>query len=135
MALPNGAIKTTLAFSQCALVGKFTWMWPSPRLMETWIEQTWKSKMRGNIRIYAHGNGVFVFLFEFKGEWDVIFRNKPYLFRFKGKYLNQGSLDFNPNKDIPTETPVWVNLPHLPLSFWSDDCLQATRNGVGKYID
>lgn len=91
--------------------------------------------MKGNSSIYAYGNDFFSFLFELKDDKDVIFRNNPYFFRARGLYLNKWSLDFDPTNDIPNVVLVWVKLPRLDLSCWSDDYLRAIGNGLGKYLD
>jgi len=83
--------------------------------MEAWIDKTWKSMMKGNIKLYACGNGFLNFLFEIKEDKDVILKNKPYFFGSSGMYLNKWSLDFNPYEDILNANPVWVKLPRLPL--------------------
>lgn len=110
-------------------------MWPSPRSMDAWIKKTLTPTMKGEIALFVVGNGFFIFLFENKEDKEVIFRNGPYLFGSRGMYLNIWTLDFNPDEDIPTPIRVWFKLLHLPILYWSDDCLRVIGNGVGKYLD
>lgn len=106
----DGARKNSLDYVENALIGKFTSMWPSPKSMEFWMSKAWNSIMKGEIPLSTVGNRFFVFLFEFKEDRDVVFRNMPYFFGSRGMYLNKWTLDFNPNEDIPTAIPIWVNL-------------------------
>ena len=53
----------------------------------------------------------------------------------QGLYLNKWNLDFDPNQDVPSDVPVWVRLPHLPLHCRSTESLAAIGNTLGKYID
>lgn len=110
-------------------------MWPSPWLMEGWTDKTCCGMMKGNNALFSRGNGYFAFLLELKDNRDLIFRNGSYFFWSKGMHLNRWHLDFNPDDDIPSEIFVWMKLLQLPLSCWSDDCLKAIRNQVGKYLD
>jgi len=56
--------------------------------MEIKIEKYWRYMMKGKIRFFMFDNGSPSFLFEFKEEKYVIFRNSPYLFRARGMSLN-----------------------------------------------
>jgi len=73
-----GFRKTFLTFSNRALVGKFMGMWPSPKSIRQWVDKAWKSMMKGNLGVFAVGNGHFVFLFECKEDKDIVFQNGPY---------------------------------------------------------
>jgi len=74
------------------------------------------------------------FLFEFKEDRDVIFRNSPYFFGARAMYLNLWLLDFDLDSDIPNAVSTWVRLLRLPLSCWNDDHLKAIENGAGRYL-
>lgn len=50
-------------------------------------------------------------------------------------YLNRWTPDFDPELDIPSVVPVWVQLPHLSFHCWGDELVHAIGNVVGKYID
>jgi len=62
-------------------MGKFTGRWSFPHSMDGWINKTWKSMMKGSIKLYACSNGFFSFLFKLKENKDVVFGNGPYFFR------------------------------------------------------
>lgn len=50
-------------------------------------------------------------------------------------YLNKWYLDSNPYEDISNAFLVWVELPQILLSCWTDDFLRAIGNGIKKYLD
>jgi len=53
----------------------------------------------------------------------------------QGLYLNRWTPDFDPSVDLPTEVPVWVRLPNLPIHCWNFEALQKIGNGIGKFVD
>lgn len=53
----------------------------------------------------------------------------------QGLYLNKWTPDFDPAQEVPSDVPIWVCLPHLPLHYWSPKTLETIRNTLGKYID
>ena len=53
----------------------------------------------------------------------------------RGLHLNQWSLSFDPEKDVPSMIQVWVRLPNLPLHYWNDETLQEMGISLGNYID
>lgn len=116
MPLLVGAKRTSLAFSEQDFNGNFTGMWSSHHSMDLWIDQTRRSKTKGDINLYARGNKLFAFLFELKEDRDAIFRDGPYFFGSRGMYLNKWMMDFNPNEGIRMMIHVWRKLPRLPLS-------------------
>ena len=84
--------------------------------------------MKGNIAIFAIGNGIFTFLLELRQVKDAIFRNGPYFLGSWGMNQNNWTLEFNPDEDVPKTISVWVNFPRLSLSCFSDDCLREIGN-------
>jgi hypothetical protein len=63
----QGSSKTlALKFSEHALIGQFTGIWPSLRAMAIWIKKNWKPHLKGNISHFLCGRGLFYFLFEDK---------------------------------------------------------------------
>ncbi len=132
LALPR---KATLSLAERGLVGQFTGLWPSPKTVQKWVEKNWSATINEKISIRFCGRGYYTFHFETKEDWDLIFRNGPYVIDTSGLYLNKWTLDFDPEMDIPNVVPIWVRLLHLPLHCWGDDLVKSIGNVVGKYID
>lgn len=53
----------------------------------------------------------------------------------RGLYLNHWTPDFDPEMDVPSDVPVWVRLPYIPLHCWGDESIKTIGNTVGSYID
>lgn len=68
----------TLALAEKGLIGRFTGLWPSPKIVQRWVERNWTDKIQGKISIRFCGKGYFTFHFETKEDKNLIFRNGPY---------------------------------------------------------
>lgn len=136
VALPEEeTCKAALNLAERGLIGQFTGLWPSPKLVEDWTQRNWKPLIKEGVKSYFVGKGFFIFVFESAEDRSLIFRNGPYFMGPQGLYLNKWSPDFDPTQDVPSAVPVWVWLPHLPLHCWNQKSLQIIGNGLGKYID
>jgi len=120
---PEDPCKLALLLAENALIGKFTGLWPSPKIVEAWMEDHWMMLIQGNVTLYAVGRGFFAFSFMRKADRDLVFRSGPYFMGSKGLFLAPWTLDFNPEAEI-TAAPVWVRLPHLPLHLWGISSLE-----------
>ena len=49
----------SLLLTEKALIEKFTGLWPSPRMVEAWMEDRWKPLMQGIVSLCAVGKGFF----------------------------------------------------------------------------
>jgi hypothetical protein len=136
VALPEEeTCKAALNLAERGLIGQFTGLWPSPKMVEEWTQRNWKPLIKEGIKSFFVGKGFFVFVFENPDDRGVIFRNGPYFMGPQGLYLNKWTPDFDPTQDVPSAVPVWVRLPHLPLHCWNQKSLQIIGNALGKYID
>jgi len=127
--------RSALNLVERELIGQFTGLWPSPKVVDAWLKRNWRSLVKEGIRSYLVGKGFFVFVFDSVEDRNLIFRNGPYFMSPRGLYLNQWTLDFNMSQDVPSTVPIWVCLPHLPLHCWNPKSLEAIGNKLGKYID
>lgn len=114
--LPSAFERSTLAFSDQALIGQLKGMWPSLKSMVSWISKFWKPMMKGGLGLFACGKWFFAFLFELQEDKDLVFQSEPYFFGTMGIYLNKWTLEFDHDDDIPSVVPVWVKLPRFSLS-------------------
>jgi hypothetical protein len=131
---PEEPCNLALLFAETALIGKFTGLWPSPKSVEAWMDDRWKSLIQGKVSLFAVGRGFFVFGFASKEDRDLVFRSGPYFMGSRGLFLAPWTLDFNPEAEI-TAAPVWVRLPHLPLYLWGTRSLEAIGNKLGRFLD
>jgi hypothetical protein len=123
-----------LLLAEKALIGKFTGLWPSPKTVEAWMDDRWKSLIQGNVSLFAVGRVFFVFSFSSKVDCDLVFRSGPYFMGSRGLFLAPWTLGFNPESEI-TIAPIWVRLPHLPLHLWGPRSLEDIGNKLGHFLD
>jgi len=62
------------------LIGLFTRVWLSPRVMANWIWWNWQVLIKGKLTNYFYGRGFYAFLFQTKDDGDLIFIYEPYIF-------------------------------------------------------
>ena len=85
---PEKTIHLAVSLADRALIGQFIGLWPSPRTMETWIQNKWRRLISQGVSSYAIGRGYFLFDFASKADRDLIFRSGPYFMGPQGLYLN-----------------------------------------------
>ena len=100
--------RKAVTLSEKGIIGLLTGIWPSPRSVEVWLNNNWRTLIQGEVQQIFCGKGYFAFIFEKKEDNNLIFRNGPYFMGPRGMYLNKWDLSFNPEKDIPKAVPVWV---------------------------
>jgi hypothetical protein len=93
---------------------KFYSMWPSPKVVDTWVVEQWAPKIKWiGICICLWMRVLYLLLFLNKEEWDLIFKYRPYFMGSRGMYLSPWTLDFNPEQEITTAPMSGFRLPHL----------------------
>jgi len=97
---PEEPCKLALLLAENALIGKFTGLWPSPKMVEAWMGDRWKSLLQGEVSLCAVGRGFFVFSFTRTKDRDLVFRSRPYFMGARGLFLAPWTLDFNPGAEI-----------------------------------
>jgi hypothetical protein len=131
---PEDPCKLALLLAENALIEKFTGLWPSPKTVEAWTDDRWKTLIQGEVSLCAVGRVFFVFSFTRKVDCDLVFRSGPYFMGVRGLFLAPWTLDFNPGAEI-TAAPIWVRLPHLPLHLWGISSLEDIGNKLGRFLD
>lgn len=76
-----------------------------------------------------------MFEFNSKEDKELIFINGPYFVGPQGLYPNHWTPDFDSLVDVPSDVPVWVRLPNLPMHCWKWDPLIQIGNSIGNFID
>jgi hypothetical protein len=60
---PEGPCSLALLLAEKALIEKFTGLWPSPKTVEAWMDDRWKSLIQGNVSLCTVGRGFFCLQF------------------------------------------------------------------------
>jgi hypothetical protein len=103
--------------------------------MSLWIEKKWKPLMKGCVSHAFHGKIFFIYLFEVKEYFDLIFKRGMYFMGTRGMYLNRWTLELSLDEDISNVIPIWVHLKQHHFHYWVEDTLRSIRSLLGKYID
>jgi hypothetical protein len=127
--------RSTMNLAERGIIGQFMGLWPSPKAVGAWVQRNWSPLVKEGIRSHLVGKGFFIFVFDNLEDRNLIFRNRLYFMVPQGLYLNKWSLYFDPTQDIPSNVPIWVCLPHLPLHYWNPKSLESIGNTLRKYID
>ena len=79
---------------------------------------------------------IFFFLFRFHSEVDVprVITAGPWSFRGQFLHVFPWRPDFNPMTEMPRSSPVWIQLPDLPLEYWNRECLSGITKALGRPI-
>lgn len=108
--------RATLSLAEHGLEGQFTGLWPSPKIVQKWVERNWTASTDGKVSIRFCERGYFTFHFESKENRDLIFRNGPYFMDTRGFYLNRWTPDFDPEMDVPNDTPFGSDCHTFPFA-------------------
>lgn len=58
----------------------------------------------------------------------------PYMLNYWPLILKPWTPDFYFNGEFPTEIPLWVKLPNLPMNYWGANSLSRISSIIGKPI-
>lgn len=61
---PTFPRRASISLAERGLVGQFTGLWPSPKLVKNGVEINWNATTQGKIEIRFYGRGYYTFLFE-----------------------------------------------------------------------
>jgi hypothetical protein len=60
--------RKALIFSERVSVGNFIGLWPSPKVVDSWITEHWDPKYNGQETTFSFCQGFYIFLFLNKDE-------------------------------------------------------------------
>lgn len=79
-----------------------------------------------------HEQGYFIVKFQSKEDIQEKMLADPYSINYRPLILKQWSPEFDFSKEFPTDIPLWVKLPHLPLNCWGPNSLSRISSTIGK---
>jgi hypothetical protein len=103
---PTSSRCKSFSLADRVLVDQFTRIWPSPKTMLAWVQESQNPHIKGNFNQFFCGRGFYTFLLKSKEDRDMIFHINLYFMGARGMYLNRWSLDFNLENDIPFVLPI-----------------------------
>ncbi|KAH0722882.1 hypothetical protein KY290_005538 [Solanum tuberosum] len=90
-------------------------------------------KWNSALIVYAIGEfpGYFIVKFQSLEDTEEILMVGPYSINYRPLILKKWSADFDFSKEFPTDIPLWVKLPHLPLNCWGSNSLSRITSTIG----
>lgn len=59
---------------------------------------------------------------------------KPWVYGRSFLSLSRWYMGFDPLKNTPSHSLIWLKLPNLPLELWTQESLESIGNAIGKFI-
>ncbi|KAJ6377608.1 hypothetical protein OIU76_026562 [Salix suchowensis] len=81
-----------------------------------------------------HESGWLIYKFKNEDDKLAVLRGGPYLVFGRPLMLREMPEFFNFNSSEMSTLPVWIKLPNLPLSCWSETCLSKIASVIGNPI-
>ncbi|XP_059301875.1 uncharacterized protein LOC132053789 [Lycium ferocissimum] len=103
---------------------------PGYNYMSKFVTQTWNKVVEPEV--FLHKEGYYVIKFQSVEDMNEILFSGPYTINNKPMILKQWTVNFDLSKKFPTKIPLWVTLPHLPMSCWSCQSLSKIPSLIGK---
>lgn len=113
---------------KCALIVYAIGDCPGYNAMTRFVAQNW------NIAepcIYMHEQGYFVVKFQSMEDTQEILLAVLYSINYRPLILKQWSAEFGFSKEFPTDIPLSVKLPHLPLNCLGPNTLSRISSTIG----
>ncbi|XP_060212233.1 uncharacterized protein LOC132639857 [Lycium barbarum] len=120
---------------KCALIIYSLGECPGYNNMCRFVAQTWNTV--ADPEIYLHEDGYFIVKFQSIEDLHEILYAGPYTINYRPLILKPWTPDFEFTKEFPTEIPLWVKFPQLPMNFWGVNSLSrlATSIGTPMFVD
>ncbi|WMV19836.1 hypothetical protein MTR67_013221 [Solanum verrucosum] len=112
----------------CSLIAYFIGETPGYKSMQRYVMQFWANAAQPDL--YLHEVGHYIIRFQNKEDMQEVFYNGPYTINNKPIILKPWSINFDLSKEFPTEIPLWVKFPNLPMTCWSKDSLSRIASAV-----
>lgn len=90
--------------------------------------------IEGTAEIFYHAEGYYVIRFEKSSDKEKLLYEGPYMLASRPVIVKEWCPDFCFENEVLKEVPLWVWLPRLPLTCWSEDSLSQIGSVIGKPI-
>nr|XP_033516922.1 uncharacterized protein LOC117281193 [Nicotiana tomentosiformis] len=94
-----------------------------------YIEQNWSKVSTHNV--YYHEEGYYVLKFHSISDMHDVFYVGPYTINNRPIILKPWTIELDFIKEFPTDIPLWVKFPNLPMSCLSSKSLSRISSVLG----
>ncbi|XP_060170990.1 uncharacterized protein LOC132601964 [Lycium barbarum] len=117
---------------KCALIVYSIGECPGYNNMCRFIAQSWNSVAEPEV--YLHEEGYYIVKFHSMEDMREILYAGPYMINYRTLILKPWTPDFDFNEEFPTEIPLWIKLPHLPMNCWGTNSLSRIASSIGTPV-
>lgn len=82
-------------------------------------------------KVFYHDAGYFVINFSCLEERNLVMYSGPHMLNNRPVIIKAWTADFDFDAEDLKTIPIWIKLPNLPLSYWSENALSKIRSGLG----
>ncbi|XP_019230577.1 PREDICTED: uncharacterized protein LOC109211493 [Nicotiana attenuata] len=84
--------------------------------------------------VYLHDEGYYVVRFNSVTDMHAVYYNGPYTISNRPIILKPWTTDFDFSKEFPSEIPLWVKFPNLPMNCWGSKSLSRIASVLGTPV-
>ncbi|XP_075077189.1 uncharacterized protein LOC142163933 [Nicotiana tabacum] len=100
--------------------------------MRRFVSQNWAQA--ANPDLYLHDEGYYMIKFQTIEDLNAVYYSGPYSINNRPIILKPWTPEFDFNTEFPTEIPLWVKFPNLPMNCWSSNSLSRIASVIGTPI-
>ncbi|XP_019265997.1 PREDICTED: uncharacterized protein LOC109243506 [Nicotiana attenuata] len=105
---------------------------PGYNAMSRYISQNWLNI--DTPELYLHDEGYYVVRFNSITDMHIVYYAGPYTLSNRSIILKPWTTDFDFSKEFPTEIPLWVKFPNLPINCWGSKSLSRIASALGTPV-
>ncbi|KAH0764709.1 hypothetical protein KY285_000580 [Solanum tuberosum] len=117
---------------RCALIAYFVGPVPGYNAMSRYIAQHWANVAAPDL--YLHEEGYYVIKCHSIEDMHEVFYAGPYTVNNRPLILKPWTPEFDFSVEFPTEIPLWVKFPKLPMNCWGVNSLSQIASAIGSPI-
>lgn len=92
------------------------------------------AKWKARVKLHLHPSGWIIFKFQTEEERSKVVNGGPYHIFGRPLLLKEMPREFNFGDELIHQVPIWVQLPNLPIDYWTSAGLSKIGSLIGKPI-
>ncbi|KAH0701657.1 hypothetical protein KY285_015935 [Solanum tuberosum] len=117
---------------KCALIAYFLGETPGYNVICRYIAANWKNIEAPEV--FYHDEGYYIIKFQSIEDMQAIYYTRHYSINNRPIILKQWTPNFDFSVEFPSEIPLWVLFPNLPMNYWGCGSFSRIARLVGNPI-
>lgn len=92
------------------------------------------AKWRTKVKIHLHPSQWIIFKFQSEEDRVKVVNGGPYHVFNRPLLIKEMPREFNFGDELIHHVPIWVQLPNLPIDYWTNECLSKIGSMIGKPV-